>query len=145
MKISSHLLYGADECLERIQTYACKRYMNIGQNACNAAVPGGCNRFPMYITTAERALKYWLKTFTMPSDRFVKKCYLMMINEDRLGCTNWASALKELLFMNGFGYIWNNQGVRNVSAFIKVFDQRLLNGYIHTRLACLYRSTTTSK
>ena len=59
VKISSQLLYGAEvwglkgyDCLERIQNYACKRYMNIGQNACNAAVLGDCNRFPMYITTA---------------------------------------------------------------------------------------------
>ena len=55
MKISSQLLYGAEvwglkryECLERIQDYACKRYMNVGQNRCNAAVLGDCNRFPMY-------------------------------------------------------------------------------------------------
>ena len=49
MKKSSQLLYGAEvrglkhyECLERIWTYACKRYMNVGQNACNAAMLGDC-------------------------------------------------------------------------------------------------------
>ena len=76
----------------------------------------------MYITTVKRALKYWLKVLTMPSDRFVKKCYLMMVTEDRLGRTNWASQLKELLFMNRFVYIWNNKGVRDVSAFIKAIE-----------------------
>ena len=47
MKIRSQLLYGAEvwglkryECSERIQTYAYKRYMNVGQNACSAAVLG---------------------------------------------------------------------------------------------------------
>ena len=61
----------------------------------------------MYIVTV--AFLQGLSTciLTIPPDRFVKKCYLMMVNEDRLGRTNsnWASELKELLFMNGFGYI----------------------------------------
>ena len=75
---------------------------------------------------------------TMPSDRFVKKCYLMMVNEDRIGRTNWASEIKELLFMNGFGYIWNNQGVRDVIAFIKAFEQRLKDIYIQDWHASIY-------
>ena len=54
----------------------------------------------------------------------------MVVNVDRLGRTNWASELKELLFMNRFAYIWNNQGVRDVSAFIKAFEQRLKDIFI---------------
>ena len=84
----------------------------------------------MYIATAKRVLKYCLKILTMPSGRFVKKCYLIMVNEDRLGRTNWACELKELLFVNGLGYIWNNQGVKNASAFITAFEQRIKDIYI---------------
>ena len=32
----------------------------------------------------------------------------MVVNVDRLGRTNWASELNELLFMNKFSYICNN-------------------------------------
>ena len=64
----------------------------------------------------------------------------MMVNEDRLGRTNWPSELNELLFMNGFGYIWNNQGVRGVSAFIAAFEQRLKDIYIQDWHASIYRN-----
>lgn len=38
--------------------------------------------------------------------------------------------LKELLFENGFGYIWNNQGVRDVNLFLFNFQRRLKDIYI---------------
>lgn len=85
VKICSQLLYGVEvwalkryECLERVQTYACKRYMNVSQNACNAAVLGDCNRFPLNILTAKRAMKYWFKILSMSSDSYVKK---MLLND----------------------------------------------------------------
>ena len=81
MKICSQLLYGGEiwgsrcfECLERSQNYACKRYMNVSQKACNAAVLGDCNRFPLHIGTVKRAVKYWLRILKMGPKRNVMLC-----------------------------------------------------------------------
>ena len=54
----------------------------------------------------------------------------MMVNEDRLGRRNWVTELKELPFVNGFGYIWNNQNAREINAFILSFERRLKDIYI---------------
>ena len=66
----------------------------------------------------------------MPSERYVKKCYLMMVNDDRNGKTNWVSQLKYILQSNGFGNVWESQGVGNQLYFINVFIQRLKDQYL---------------
>ena len=55
-----------------IQHYACKRYMCVGIKSCNAAVLGDCGRFPLYIETAKRCLKYWIRILKMLEHRYVK-------------------------------------------------------------------------
>lgn len=67
-KISPQLLYGSEiwglgrfDELERVQTYACKRFLFAKQKASNVAVLGDCSRYPMYIKTYKSAIKYWLK------------------------------------------------------------------------------------
>ena len=55
-----------------------------------------------------------------------------MVNEDILD-RNWVTELKELLFVNGFGYIWNNQGARDINAFILSFERRLKDSYTQNR------------
>ena len=51
------------------------------RNASNCAVLGDCGRFPMYIKSTRRTIKYWLKILNMPQTRFVRKCYDMMLND----------------------------------------------------------------
>lgn len=67
-KICSMLLYGCEvwgtdmfASIERVQYYACKRFMNVTLQASNFGVLGDCGRFPLYITTFKRVIKYWLK------------------------------------------------------------------------------------
>ena len=36
------------QLLERVQNYACKRFMNVSQKACNAMVLGDSNQFLLY-------------------------------------------------------------------------------------------------
>ena len=118
------------ECLERIQNYACKRYMNVSQKACNAAVLGDCNRFPLHIETVKHAVKYWLRSLKMGPKRYVKKCNVMLVNNDKRGRKNWVSELRGILFENGFWYVWNNQGVLNEKSFLTIFERRLKDVYI---------------
>ena len=50
-----------------------------------------------------------------------------MINTDE---KNWMSELRKILFENGFGYVWNNQGVLNEKSFLTIFERRLKDVYI---------------
>ena len=44
---------------------------------------------------------------------------------DDYGQTNWATRVKQLLFTNGFGYVWLNQRVPQPNTFISALVQRL--------------------
>ena len=78
------------ECIEWVQYYACKRFMNVSQKASNYAVLGDSGRYPLYLVTWKRVIKYWLKILKMTKDRYVRKCYNMLLHFDLLGYKNWA-------------------------------------------------------
>ena len=137
MKVVPILLYGSEiwgyrkyEVLEKVQYYACKRYMCVGIKSCNAAVLGDCGRFPLHVETAKRCVKYWIRILKMPNNRLVKKCYNMMKYFDELGNSNWCSRVKQLLQSTGFNYVWEMQDIQNESSFISAFVQRLIDQYI---------------
>ena len=132
MKVVPILIYGSEiwgfkkyDILEQIQHYACKRYMCVGIKSCNAAVLGDCGRFPLYIETAKRCLKYWIRILKMPEHRYVKKCYNMMKYFDDLGSSNWCSRIKLLLNSVGLNYVWEAQTITNETGFITEFVKRL--------------------
>ena len=113
-----------------MQRYACRRFLCVGQKSCVAPVMAECERFPVYIDTSIRTLKYWLKIVNMPDYRLVKKCYTMLKLFDSNGQINWVSHIRSLLRSNGYGYIWNNQCVHNKDLFILSFTQRLKDQYL---------------
>ena len=136
------LLYGSEiwgfqeyEHLERVHVYACKRFLSVGLRACNNAVLGDCGRYPLYITSAKRCIKYWFKIISMTEDRYVKKCYHMMYYSDQFGSKNWVSHIRAMLSRCGFYFVWLNQGVENVDMFLQVFSQRMKDIYIQKWLS----------
>ena len=42
---------------------------------------------------------------------------------------NWVSLVKDMLYTNGFGHVWLNQGVGNEEAFLMIFKQRIVDIY----------------
>ena len=85
MKICSMLIYGCEvwgtkqfQSIERVQYYACKRFINVSQKASNYAVLGDCGRYPLYLVTWKRVIKYWLKILKMTQYRYVRKCYILI-------------------------------------------------------------------
>ena len=58
----------------------------------------------------------------MTDDRYVKKCYIMLKCYAEAGVSNWATNIRKLLYMNGFGYVWESQ---SVELFLSLFVQRL--------------------
>ena len=54
---------------------------------------------------------------------------MMLKRLDEAARNTWATCIKNLLFMHGFGYVWNSQDIGNDALFIKHFkqtDSRLL-------------------
>ena len=61
----------------------------------------------------------------MPTDRYVRLCYEMLRHYDRLGYKNWVTDLRHNLYNNGFGYVWEAQGVASSTLFVYEYIQRL--------------------
>ena len=79
-KVLPILMYGAEiwgiqarHEVERVQHYACKHYLCARQNSTNDAVMGDCGRYPLYVTMANRVIRYWIKITKMQDHRYVKK------------------------------------------------------------------------
>jgi hypothetical protein len=128
------LLYGSElwgfqhlDDIEKVQRYACKRILNVSMKTPNAMVLGELGRFPLYVLSAVRCIKYWLKILSMPERRLPKMCYNMLLNLERLGKKSWAYYVRQLLCVNGFGDVWQQQGVGNENMFIAIFKQRLID------------------
>ena len=66
----------------------------------------------------------------MKIERLPKQAYIMMKALDQNGKNCWVTAIREILFKTGFGYVWINQGVSNVNKFITVFKQRLVDRHL---------------
>lgn len=131
-KIASVMLYGSElwglkkpHCIESLQIYACKRFLNVNKTACNDAILGDTGRFPMSVYSSKRCIKYWVRLLNLPRHRYPRLCYEMLMYYDNLGYNNWVSDVRDNLYSNGFGYIWEAQNVINPKMFLLQYVQKL--------------------
>ena len=61
----------------------------------------------------------------MENTRYPKQCYEMLKQLDTAGRHTWATCIKDLLYLYGYGYVWIAHDVGNDDIFIKQFTQRL--------------------
>ena len=66
----------------------------------------------------------------MPNDKYVRLCYDMLKHYDRLGYKKWVTDLRHNLYNNGFGYVWEAQGVASSTLFVYEYIQRLKDQYV---------------
>ena len=52
------------------------------------------------------------------------RAYKMLLNLDQRGKSNWVTNVHKLLCANRFSYVWDNQGVGCLNAFIREFRQK---------------------
>jgi len=136
-KVMPILLYGSElwglksfEVVERVHTYACKRFMSAPIYSCNNAIIGDCGRYPIHIYSSMRVVKYWLRLLETPYSRHTKKCYEMLKCFNDIGYVNWVTSLRNHLQSIGFGYVWEQQAVANKPLFLINYAQRLKDIFV---------------
>ena len=63
----------------------------------------------------------------MSNNRYPRNCYLMLKSHTEIGRVNWASNVRDLLFRYGFGFVWISQDVGDVTTFLKIYRQRIID------------------
>jgi len=131
-QIQPILLYGAEvwglqdpTAVESVHLLACKKLLNVSTRTPNGMIYGETGRLPLYINAYSRCIKYWLRLTRLSESRLPRRVYEMLLREDKNGKRNWASEVRDILSLNGFGYVWERQGKINDS-FIKTFKNRLV-------------------
>ena len=61
----------------------------------------------------------------MGNHRYPKNCYKMLKSLDEAGRHTWASNVRSLLYIYGFGYAWIAQEIGNEKIFVSQFKVRL--------------------
>lgn len=136
-KVQPILMYSAElwghtrlDSIERVHLLACKRFLGVPRSTPNKIVYGDIGRYPLYIASAVKLIKYWFKLLSMSRDRLPRQAYDMLLGLDERGKQCWASEVRVLLFSAGFSEVWLHQGVGNINQFITTFKQRLMEFFI---------------
>ena len=60
----------------------------------NDLVYGETNRYPLFVNSAVRCLRYWLNITRMEASKLPNKAYMMVYLSDERGKRNWASDVR---------------------------------------------------
>lgn len=104
--------------------------MCANKSSCNFAVLVECERYPLYIETSKRCVKYWFKILKLTMSSLVRKSYVMMVNDDINAIVYLVTLSKRCFLLNEFGYVWDQQFVENESLFINDFVTRLKDQFL---------------
>ena len=131
-QIQPIVLYGSEiwglqrvDVIEKVHTLACKRSLNVPLKTPNKCVYGDLGRYPLFVNSCIRAVKYWFKLLHMNENRLPKQAYHMQINMELNGKWCWASRLRDLLCKFGFGFVWLQKSVGNERAFLAILKEPL--------------------
>ncbi len=133
-KIKPILLYGAEvwgyekrPAVDRFYTNFCKYILGVGKHVSSNAILVECGKSDLSVDYHFKCISFWCKLLRMPDNRYPKQAYIFMRKLDLAGRHTWASNIRILLNMYGFGIIWLNQDMGDVSQFLYAFKQRLID------------------
>jgi len=113
--------------------FACKRFLGIPRYTPNAMVYGDMGRYPLFIDSMVRTVKYWLKLQCLEDSRLPRQAYLMDKNRAIVhNVKNWTFGVKSCLDNYGFSHVWLDGGVGNPGLFIKLLKQRMIDSYLQS-------------
>ena len=108
--------------IEKVHIFAMKRFLHVTSITPNDIVYGELGRYPVYINSYLSCVRYWLKIINMDERRLPKKCYKMLFEYDNKGKVNWVTNIRRFLCNHGYLYVWDNQSVGDINAFLKIFE-----------------------
>ena len=112
--------------------FSLKRYLNVASRTPNTKVYGETGRYPLFVTTVIKAVKYWLRVVMLSPERHTRKAYNMLVSMDNTGKQTWATWVRTFLCSRGFGHVWLYQGMGDIDRFI--FSQRKNNSFVCAKL-----------
>ena len=86
-------------------------------------------RYPLFIRTAVKCIKYWIRLIRLPLSRLCRQTYGRLLIQHNQGRINWVSKVQQILNENGFGIVWQCQGVGYEDRFIAEFKDRIMSCY----------------
>ena len=122
-------LIGNLDIIEKVHLFALKRFLGVSVRTPKYLVYGETGRYPLFINMYIRCVKYWLKLITKDVHCYPRKAYNMLFNLHLNNSRNWVSEICYVLYKYGFGTVWENQGVGDISSFISEFKNRLIDSY----------------
>ena len=120
-------LDGVSSVVENIHLFAMKKFLGVDMRTPNDLVYGELGRYPIFINSSVRCIRYWLKLIRMEENRLPFKAYQMLYKLDEKGKVNWVTNVRQILCTNGFAFVWDFQGVGCVESFLRMFKQRLID------------------
>ena len=112
---------------EKIHLYALKKFLCVDMRTPNDLVYKELNRYPIVISSTINCIRFWLKLVQMERHRLPYKAYRSLYELDDRDKNTWVSNVRNCLCVNGFAYVWYQQGVGNVKGFLKIFKERLID------------------
>ena len=80
--------------IEKIQTFAMKRFLSISLHSSNKLLYGETGRYPLFIRTAVKCIKYWIRLIRLPLSRLCRQTYEMLLIQHNQGRINWVSKVQ---------------------------------------------------
>lgn len=115
--------------IERIHLKFCKKILFVKMSTPNVAVYDELGRYPVYISSYIRILKFWFK-LNSTENIILKTVYNMSYNDCINGKKNWVSNVKKLLCENGYNYVFDNPHFVKEKPFLSIFRQQLIDCFL---------------
>ena len=59
--------------IEKVQTFAMKRFLSVPLHSSNKLLYRETSRYPLYISTAVKCIKYWIRLIRLPLSRLCRQ------------------------------------------------------------------------
>ena len=69
---------------------------------------GETGRFPLFLRQCINMVKFWIRIISQPDGSLLKNVYNELYSFYQEGHTNWCTRVKNALYSNGFGDVWDN-------------------------------------
>ena len=118
--------------IETAHLFACKRLLFVSNKTPHHMVYSDNGRYSLYIESTLSSLRYWLKLWRIPTERFPKLALIMMQKDiDKNGSRNtrsWASDIKHCLESYGFQDVWTGE-IASETAFLSAFKCKMIERF----------------